>query len=106
MVIFNYLFHYQISMVCQYRNIMKNISELMINVSGYMISLTATKEIIQIIALVFSIIGTILITFFRLKDWYDKAKADGKITKEEIKELETIVKDGKEKIDKDIDKGE
>ena len=85
---------------------MKTVSELMINVSGYMISLTATKEIIQIIALVFSIIGTILITLFRVKDWYDKAKADGKITKEEIKELETIVKDGKENIEKDIDKGE
>ena len=79
---------------------MKNISELMINVSGYMISLSATKEIIQIVALVFSIIGTILITLFRIKDWYDKAKKDGKITKEEIDDLETIIKDGKEEIDK------
>ena len=78
---------------------MKSISELMINVSGYMISLTATKEIIQIIALVFSIIGTILITLFRLKDWYDKAKADGKITKDELNEAEQIIKDGKDKID-------
>lgn len=82
---------------------MKNLSELMINASGYMISLTATKEIIQIIALVFSIIGTILITLFRLKDWYDKAKADGKITKDELNEAEKIIEDGKDKID-DISK--
>lgn len=83
---------------------MKNISELMINASCYMISLSATKEIIQIVALVFSIIGTILITLFRVKDWYDKAKQDGKITKDEINELETIIKDGKEELDKHNDK--
>lgn len=82
---------------------MKNISELMINVSGYLISLTSTKEIIQIIALIFSILGTILITLFRLKDWYDKAKKDGNITKDEVNEAEQIIKDGKNKID-DISK--
>ena len=83
---------------------MKNLSEVMINLGSYMVSISAVKEVVQIIALIFSIIGTILIAYSRFKEWYDKAKADGKIDKEEINEAvkiaEDVAKEIKEKTDK------
>ena len=46
-----------------------------------------TNEVLQIISLVLTIVGT-LITFIVLPllNWYIKAKKDGKITIEEVKE--------------------
>ena len=51
-----------------------------------------TNEVLQIISLVLTIVGT-LITFIVLPllNWYIKAKKDGKITIEEVKEgVETL----------------
>lgn len=84
---------------------MRNISEIIVNISSYLISVSMTKELLQIIALVFSILGTLIIAVTRIIDWYQKAKSDGKIDKEEIKELEEIVKEETDKIN-DKTKGE
>lgn len=60
---------------------------------------TQTNEVLQTISLVITIIGA-LITFIivPLLNWYKKAKEDGKITKEEIKEGIKIVSEGSQQV--------
>lgn len=65
---------------------MKDFTEGMVNACSYVLTATMTKEVFQIISLVVSIIGTLVIVFTKVYDWYVRAKEDGKITKEEIKE--------------------
>ena len=66
---------------------------------------TQTNEILQTISLIITIIGG-LITFIVLPilNWYNKAKQDGKIDAEEIKEGVQIITDGSEKVKDEIDK--
>ena len=54
-----------------------------------------TNEVLQIISLVLTILGT-LITFIVLPllNWYIKAKQDGKITIEEVKEGAETLQEG------------
>ena len=57
---------------------------------------TQTNETFQIISLVLTIIATlfsIILTGIRLVFWYKDAKADGKITKEEVDEAKSIIDD-------------
>ena len=60
-----------------------------------------TNELLQTISLIITIIGAI-ITYIGLPlfTWYQNAKKDGKITKEEIKEGKEIIDKGIEKISK------
>ena len=66
-----------------------------------------TNEILQTISLIITILGG-LITFIVLPllNWYNKAKKDGKIDAEEIKEGVKIITDGSEKVKDEIDKKE
>ena len=66
---------------------------------------TQTNEILQTISLIITIIGG-LITFIVLPilNRYNKAKQDGKIDAEEIKEGVQIITDGSEKVKDEIDK--
>ena len=59
------------------------------------------SEVLQIISLVITIIGGLVTTIFAIWGWWKKASADGKISKEEVDELEDIVKKG---INKDENK--
>lgn len=65
-----------------------------------------TNELLQTISLVITIIGG-LITFIIMPviNWYQNAKKDGKITKEEVDEGVKIIQDGLDKL-KDQDKKE
>jgi len=65
---------------------MRDFTEGLVNACSYVLTATMTKEVFQIISLVVSIIGTLVIVFTKVYDWYTRAKEDGKITKEEIKE--------------------
>lgn len=60
---------------------------------------TQLNEVLQTISLILTILGA-LFTFviMPLWAWYRKAKADGKITKEELKEGIEIVKDGSQSV--------
>lgn len=80
---------------------MKNFSEIMVNASGYVLTATMTKEVLQIVALICSILGTVIIAITRIIDWYIRAKQDGKIDSNEIKELGQIVEEEKDKIEKE-----
>lgn len=60
---------------------------------------TQLNEVLQTISLVLTILGAIF-TFILMPlwAWYKKAKEDGKITKEELKEGVNIVKEGSQSV--------
>lgn len=66
---------------------------------------TQTNEILQTISLIITIIGAVIsMIVVPLLSWYLKAKADGKITPDEIKEGAETLADGLEKTKEEIDK--
>ena len=69
----------------------------------------STEQLEQIISIVCSVLGVIIVIFtsiiIPLINWYKNAKKDGKISKEELKEGNDIIKDGIDQI-KDKNKGE
>ena len=77
-------------------------------VGGIMISALGTgiqtNELLQTISLVLTIIGTIITIVMALLSWWNRAKKDGKITKEEIHEGIDIVKDGAKELGEALDK--
>ena len=66
-----------------------------------------TQEVLQIISLIITIIGG-LISFIvvPILNWYRKAKEDGKIDADEIKEGVNVIVDGSEKLKDEINKKE
>ena len=74
------------------------------NTGMYVLTITQTKEIFQIISLVLSILISLLIITGKVINWWKKAKEDGKITKEEIEEIVNNVGDDIDKINEDVDK--
>lgn len=74
----------------------KTISGLLAYVSTIFAGLSWVEEADMILKIVSSILSLVLSgisLYFLIKAWYTKAKADGKITKEEIGEAVDIVKD-------------
>jgi len=65
-----------------------------------------TDEVLQIIQLVLTIIATLVVMFFNIWKWYKSAKADGKITADEIKAGLDIVSNAVDDIKDDIDNKE
>ena len=57
---------------------------------------------LQIISMILTILSLTLSLIIKLKNWYRQAKADRKITKEELNEAVEITKDGIEKINETI----
>lgn len=49
------------------------------------------QDIMQIVLLIIGILSGLFSLFVNIWVWYNKAKADGKITKEEVDELKDIV---------------
>lgn len=76
------------------------------NVFTYVLTIVQTNEIFQIISLVLTIITSIIIIAHRLYVWYKAAKADGKITKDELEDAAKIVADGAKEIDEAIKEGD
>lgn len=81
----------------------KSAFEIMGNGLQYLISVTQIEQWARIFGLCLSILISILILVDKIITWYKKAKADGKITKDEIKEAVDIVKDSAEEIKEHID---
>ena len=57
---------------------------------------------LQIISMILTILSLTLSLILKLLNWYRQAKADKKITKEELHEAVEITKDGIEKINETI----
>lgn len=70
---------------------------------GLVMSIVQTEHIFQIVQLVLSIFATLITTAYIIYKWYKRAKADGKITKNEVGELVTIVSDATDEVVDKID---
>lgn len=79
---------------------MKKIIEIIANSGQYVLTAVQPNEVLQIAEFVLSILTTLFILAVNIWSWWKKAKADGKISKEEVEELKEIVNDGKEKLKK------
>ena len=66
----------------------------------YVVALSQTNEVFQIVELVFAILTSVILLLYRLWKWYNEAKKDGKITKDEIKQGIDIIVDGVDDIKK------
>ena len=62
-----------------------------------------TKEVLQIISFILTIISVLIVIIRNIIDWYIDAKKDGKITAEEIKQGTDIIIDGVKKVTNVID---
>ena len=87
---------------------MINKSEMVGGAVGTLLSATGTamqpSEVLQIISLVITIIGgTISMIVIPLVSWYKRAKSDGKIDKDEVKEAHEIVENGSKGIKETLD---
>ena len=69
----------------------------------YLCSMAQVEQALRIASFVLSILISVLIIISRVIDWWKKAKADGKITKDEIDELGHIVGDGIKDIKEQVD---
>lgn len=64
----------------------------------YLISIAQVENVLRFIGLALSVLISLLIIIDKIVSWHKKAKADGKIDEDEIKEVIGIVKDGSEEI--------
>ncbi len=85
---------------------MKNYVAEIINAFTYVIAFLQANEVFQIIELTLSILTSCVLICYRVWKWYKAAKADGKITKEEIEEGAKIIEDGAQEIADKMKKGE
>ena len=82
---------------------LKHLFEDLGNGIMYLCSMAQVEQALRIASFVLSIIISVLIIVSRVIDWWKKAKADGKITKDEIDELGHIVGDGIKDIKEQVD---
>ena len=61
--------------------------------ASWICTIAQTNEIFQFAMLILSILSTIFTIAFTIYKWYNKAKEDGKITKEEIEDLADDISD-------------
>lgn len=73
------------------------------NALTYGLVFLQNNEIFQYIELSLSIATSCVLIAYRIWKWHKKASADGKIDKEEVKEMIDIIIDGKEEIADTID---
>lgn len=64
-----------------------NPSNWFLNLVGAFFTAVQPDDILRWISLGLTILATIISIAFTVYKWYNKAKADGKITPEEVKEL-------------------
>lgn len=77
---------------------MKDVALFGGNALTYVLSAIQQNEVFQIIEFVLAILTSIVLIAYRIWVWYEKAKADGKITKDEIKEGLEILGEGIEDL--------
>lgn len=67
------------------------------------VDLISTKELLGLILVIINIIIAILSLVLKVVQWYKNAKADGKITSDEVSEGIEIINTGAEDIKKEIE---
>ena len=64
-----------------------------------------TNEVLQMVSLIITILGGIVsLIVLPILNWYNKAKQDGKITPDEIKEGVETLQEGLDKLQNNLDK--
>ena len=76
----------------------KDFFQIVGNGLQYAISLAQVEDALRIAGIILSVIISILIIIDKIVSWWTKAKADGKITEDEIKEGVEIIKEGTKEI--------
>ena len=74
--------------------------------SSAILTATQTDTILRYIQLGLTILSVIITTAYTIYKWHSKAKEDGKITKDEIKEGINIIQDGLDGIKDSLDNKE
>ena len=87
--------------VCKGRLVMDK-KELVCDSVAILSTAIQPDRTLQIISMILTILSLILSLIIKLRNWYRQAKADKKITKEELNEAVEITKDGIEKINETI----
>lgn len=77
---------------------MKSYIAEILNAFTYVIAFLQANEVFQIIELCLSVATSVVLIGYRLWKWYKAAKADGKITRDEISDGVEILIEGKEEI--------
>lgn len=70
------------------------------------LTIVQTNQIFQLICLILTAISTLISIITSVIIWYKKAKADGKITLEELEELKGISEEARQEIENIINKEE
>ena len=83
----------------------KDFFQIIGNGLQYAISLAQVEDALRIAGIILSVIISLIIIIDKIITWWKKAKADGKITEDEIKEGVEIIKDGTQEIKDHIEKG-
>ena len=76
----------------------KDFFQIIGNGLQYAISFSQVEDALRIAGIVLSVIISLLIIVDKIITWWKNAKADGKITEDEIKEGVEIIKDGTQDI--------
>lgn len=66
---------------------------------SWILTVTQVNEVFEIIQIIFSCLVSLVTILYIVWKWYKRAKADGKITAEEIDELE---KDLRKEVDENV----
>lgn len=70
------------------------------------LTITQTDEIFRIISLVLTIISAVIVLARNVYEWYLKASADKKLSKDELKELLNIIDDSVNEVKDHTKKGD
>lgn len=71
-----------------------------------MLTIAQTDEIFRIISLVLTIISAVIVLARNIYEWYLKASADKKLSKDELKELLNIIDDSVNEVKDHTKKGD
>ena len=82
------------------------IFESVVNGLGIMVGVASVESVLGIILLILSICSIVVRAVISIVQWRKKAKADGKISEEELKELDSYVENGQKEINEIISKKE
>lgn len=79
----------------------QNIIDTIALIVGTTFTLTQTNELFRLISFILTSLSALLVLVSKVIDWYHKAKKDGKITSDEIKQLIDTIHDNIDDITDD-----
>lgn len=76
-----------------------------LNIFTYIFAMMQTNQVFQTIEVILAILTSLVLIAYRIWRWWKEANADGKVTKEELKDGINILIDGSKEIHDKIKKG-